>query len=222
MRVHPRTDSSDGRPQSGGRSSDCVEQLDLWCRNGEHSVTGPGPRTDEFLASRHVRMFVVRHGCAGDKQAWRGDDAERPLDPGGQQQADALCRLFDTVEPRRLVASPTARCLQTLQPLALRNALPIEAAGLLSPDGSIARLLDVEGHALDGAVLCTHGELMESVLATVRQQRVPVQAERDDDDWLLAKGSSWLLELTAGGDVIALRHEAPLPLPDCAGHAASG
>jgi 8-oxo-(d)GTP phosphatase len=35
-------------------------------------------------------LLVIRHARSGDRDDWRGDDRERPLDKRGRRQADAL------------------------------------------------------------------------------------------------------------------------------------
>ena len=41
-----------------------------------------------------MRILVVRHGSAGNRLAWEGDDADRPLDPRGAAQAAARAEAF--------------------------------------------------------------------------------------------------------------------------------
>lgn len=174
---------------------------------------------DELAGSR---LVVVRHACAGDKQAWKGADAERPLDDGGMAQARALVPLLAGAGVRRLVTSPTVRCTQTLQPLSRQIHVAIERSDLLCPDGSVLDLLEREWASQSGTVICTHGEVMLPLLARVRAQGARIVGERLDDEWLLTKASVWHLTFDEEGRVIELRHEAPLPLPDCGVHADSG
>ena len=173
------------------------------------------------MRDRSVHVVVVRHGCAGDKQTWLADDFERPLDEGGIRQAQALAQALAAGPVERLVASPTRRCTQTLEPLAIRLRLAIESFDVLRPDGSILDVLDAEWQAFDGVVMCTHGELMQPLLAAVKEHDVRIVAQPGDDEWLLTKGSAWHLTFNADGNIVQLRHEAPLPLPGCAAHALS-
>src|SRR5262245_7909140 len=110
--------------------------------------------------SESSTVTIVRHACAGDKHAWQGDDDQRPLDPGGVDQAVALADTLVDSSVQRLVASPLRRCVDTLQPLATRLGLEVETTQRLSPDGSVTELLHDVSPQLAGAVLCTHGELM--------------------------------------------------------------
>ena len=102
-------------------------------------------------------MSIVRHGCAGDSEAWAGDDAERPLDDGGFEQATALASALDDVSVTRLIASPTRRCVQTLQPLSAHVGLDIDHSPRLGPEGSLIDIVENDWTSLLGSVLCTHG-----------------------------------------------------------------
>ena len=186
-------------------------------------MSEPSAVSSANLAQQRGRKIVtiVRHACAGDKQAWRGDDAQRPLDEGGARQAEALADTLDIASVQRLVASPMKRCIDTLAPLAARLKLDIEPTERLGPDGSIEELLGDERALPSGTVVCTHGELVRPVLKHIQADLVPIHAERDDDEWLLSKGSAWRLVIDPDGDVIEMTHVAPLPLTHCGGHADS-
>lgn len=147
---------------------------------------------------------LVRHACAGDREAWDGDDAERPLDAVGREQALALAELLGLRPAGRLVSSPTRRCTETLAPLAARWEVPVEEDEALAADAGADALLDLAtARAFDGDVLCTHGEAMEALLP--RFADVPVTGDRDD---LLAKGTLW--ELTVDDGVVTrVRHVVP-------------
>ena len=172
------------------------------------------------VACSTVRVLVVRHGCAGDKAEWRGDDAARPLDRAGLAQAGALVGLLGDAGVRRVLSSPTARCRQTVEPLAARLGLPVEDSSDLAVDGRVL-LAELAGHdgAFDRALACTHGELMRPLLEEARAGGAAVVADRDDDDWLLAKGTGWELDLDADGRVACLRHLVPDAPVACTEHA---
>lgn len=119
-----------------------------------------------------------------------------------------------------LIASPTMRCVQTLQPLSQHFGLAIVRSERVGPDGSLFDLLTADPRSLNGTVVCTHGELMEPLLEELRRRQTPILTERDDPDWLLSKGSAWHLTFD-DRQFTGLRHEAPMPLPDCAVHASS-
>ena len=166
-----------------------------------------------------MRVYVVRHACAGRKEEWEGADSERPLDVVGREQAAALSELLKVRGVRRLLSSPTRRCIETLEPLAAASDMEIEAVHALASNASTETLLDLVTDPLnDDAVLCTHGEVMRPLLAWLRQSGVRIEPH-DDDDHLLGKGTGWLVGV-AGDEPRTLEHLAPAPWRECALHPA--
>jgi 8-oxo-dGTP diphosphatase len=104
---------------------------------------------------------LVRHASAGDRAAWTGDDRLRPLDKRGRRQAAELVQLLRGFEVLRVVSSPYARCVETLEPLAAAVGLPVERDDRLAEGmGSAARDLLREGCV----VCCTHGDVVGDLL----------------------------------------------------------
>lgn len=128
-------------------------------------------------------IFFVRHADAGDRSAWVGDDANRPLDETGRRQAEALVSLLEGRDVSRIFSSPYLRCTQTVEPLAVARRLPIEHRQELAEGASkedvLALLRDAEKG--DSVVLCTHGDVVEAVLGHESE-----------------KGSTWVLERQGG------------------------
>jgi 8-oxo-dGTP diphosphatase len=165
-------------------------------------------------------IWLVRHACAGHKDEWRGDDERRPLDPAGWRQAEGLAALLAPLHPARLVSSPVLRCVQTLEPLAARTGLPVEARQELRVDSHAdvaalvaERLVDP---AYEGAVACTHGEVMRPLLTGWRQTGLVVDGADPGDEQLLLKGSAWRLDLVGGR--LHLRLYAPFARAECPTH----
>ncbi len=169
-----------------------------------------------------VVIHLVRHACAGKKGEWTGPDAERPLDPAGERQADALRRTLHGTPVTALLASPTRRCLQTLEPLADRLDRDVEASEHLRADVAAADLLRyLVDPALDGAVLCTHGEVMGALLPLLRASGTAIQPPGTPDEELLVKGTAWRLDIDpADGEVLRLQHLRPSPEAECQHHRA--
>lgn len=130
---------------------------------------------------------------------------------------------FESVPVARILTSPARRCQQTVEPLAERRGVPVEWVPGLLPGGDAEYLqqlilgLDDEGSDR-AAVVCTHGETMRPLLATVRQRDGKIIATRDDDDWLLRKGTGWELTLNGNGSIVALRHLVPPAMLTCPAH----
>jgi phosphohistidine phosphatase SixA len=109
-------------------------------------------------------VLLVRHAQAGDRLAWAGPDAARPLDGRGRRQAEALVAQLATYDVGRIVSSPAARCVQTVEPLARARGLTVETDDALavdrqSHDGAAL----VESLAAD-VVVCAHGGLEHEVV----------------------------------------------------------
>jgi phosphohistidine phosphatase SixA len=170
-----------------------------------------------------MAVYLIRHACAGDKEGWQGRDTDRPLDPVGIHQAGVLAQHLATTPIHRLLTSPAHRCVQTVEPIARGHDVPIETHDDLAPDGDPGRLRDLIT-ALDAtsAALCTHGELMRPLLADLRHAGTRIVARRDDDEWLLAKGTAWALTLDPTGAIVVLEHLAPRTLPACPHHERAG
>jgi 8-oxo-dGTP diphosphatase len=154
-------------------------------------------------------LLVVRHADAGDKRTWRGPDVLRPLSPTGQRQAEGLVVRLEDYPVERILCSPTLRCQQTVEPLALDRMLRIESVPALGVDTTPAQLLtlfwDLE---LQNSVLCTHGEGIGLLLTRLIADALLVE---DPLDW--PKGSTWLLQRTDQRQVRG-RLLAPLVLSD--------
>ncbi|WP_236667018.1 MULTISPECIES: NUDIX hydrolase [unclassified Nonomuraea] len=121
-------------------------------------------------------LVLVRHGSAGSRNEWQGEDAERPLDATGRAHAANLARVLPAYRPEVLVSSPSARCVQTLEPYLA--AMPHEAGGTGTRAGAgirIEPLLSEEGQdprktpALVGdlalpAAVCSHGKVLPELV----------------------------------------------------------
>jgi hypothetical protein len=103
-----------------------------------------------------VQMLLVRHASAGQRQDWRGDDLDRPLDAVGAQQAALVARRLAPLAPARLLSSPARRCQQTMAPLAGATGVAVELVPWLAVDSQQAAasaltelMLAVDGRRLD-------------------------------------------------------------------------
>jgi phosphohistidine phosphatase SixA len=108
-----------------------------------------------------VRVLLVRHARAGDRNAWIGDDAVRPLDAKGRKQAKRLAKTLAELGATRLVSSPSVRCVQTFEPAARRLGLPLEERAELaegSTRGEVMALLEELGGSVPA--LSTHGDVI--------------------------------------------------------------
>ena len=157
--------------------------------------------------SRSV-FHLVRHAHAGDRAAWTGDDAARPLSEKGWRQARGLVELLPR-QPRlrRVVSSPSLRCVQTVEPLAEAYALRVEEDERLlegaDPRDALA-LVEAELARGDGVAACSHGDVIPGVLELLMQR----DEVRFEDRLIWQKGSTWVLE-GDGGAVVRARYLPP-------------
>jgi 8-oxo-(d)GTP phosphatase len=109
-------------------------------------------------------LLLIRHGRAGDRDEWTGDDRRRPLDDRGWAQAAALPDLLAPYAVERVLTSPADRCVQTVQALSRARGIEIEVRDELGEDrqesDGAALVQQMLGTAV--AVAC-HGGLAEVV-----------------------------------------------------------
>jgi 8-oxo-dGTP diphosphatase len=130
-----------------------------------------------------MAIILVRHGSAGKRGAWSGDDRLRPLDARGRKQADGIASALADRGVDRILSSPYARCIQTVEPLAAALELDVEERPELAEGaGPSAPSSLTEEMADRNAVLCTHGDVVEDILGE------PIK-----------KGAAYVLERTQNG-----------------------
>jgi 8-oxo-(d)GTP phosphatase len=173
---------------------------------GSRISTNGRDRSSTFSA----RVVLVRHGRADTKAGWSGDDALRPLDSIGHQQAMGLVDVLVPIGPGRVLSSPVLRCQQTVEPVAMKLGLIVESSFALVPDaglralGMIRELSSVP--SLIAPLLCTHGELMGSLLSELASQD-DVNLPHEPPG---VKGSAWILDFL-GQKMSSARYVAPRP-----------
>jgi 8-oxo-dGTP diphosphatase len=116
-----------------------------------------------------VPLYIVRHAKAESRSAWTDDDAVRPLTAEGVAQAEAIAEVLAPAAAGPLLSSPYLRCLQTLAPLADRLGLSVLPDERLSEGAPFEPALDLLGDVPDGAVLCSHGDVIPSVLGLLER-----------------------------------------------------
>ena len=151
-------------------------------------------------------VLIVRHGSAGSKSRFSGDDKIRPLDKKGRAQAEALVAQLSCFGPTDVYAADRVRCHQTVEPLAEELGVTInneptltEEAYADNPKRGRRRVLQIAG-AHRAPVICTQGKVIPDLIAW--------WCERDGvrpDKSRNRKGSTWVLSL-AEGRLIAADH----------------
>jgi 8-oxo-(d)GTP phosphatase len=144
-----------------------------------------------------MALLLVRHGHAGRRSAFKGDDRLRPLSKRGVSQAIALVPILAGYRPERILSSPYLRCCETVQPTAEALELPVETLEELA-----------EGHAADveqlirrmvgeSAVLSTHGDVAAAELESL----VAGGGARPEQP-RLQKGDVWVIGSSDSSPVI--------------------
>lgn len=146
-----------------------------------------GMDVEAAVAQREIH--VVRHGAAGDRSEWEGDDHDRPLTAAGQAQAADIAEQASELQLERILSSPYLRCVQTVQPLADRVGLPVEKVEALAegPDPlALSKLVrDIGGTRV---LLSSHGDVIPMTLEYLQEMGV-----RFLSDIEYRKGSTWVV-----------------------------
>jgi phosphohistidine phosphatase SixA len=159
-------------------------------------------------------VVLVRHGSAGDRASWPGDDRERPLDPEGVAQARAVVPLLDLLNVRRVLSADVLRCLETVGPYAETHHVPVESEPLMSesgfqthPDRAVERLLTVVAER-EPVVVCSQGKAMPDLIA-----QLCVRLGHDAPaDTSTRKGGFWMLNVAGNGKLRIVATERFDPL----------
>lgn len=126
---------------------------------------------DRFFAHpRRTRaLVVVRHAEALPRKSWEQADPLRPLTQGGHAQATALTQVLSAYGVRRLISSPSIRCVQTLAPAAgvlevATDTVPALSEEDFTPDGVRPLLTGLLAGSTRSTALCTHRPVLPTVL----------------------------------------------------------
>ena len=156
-------------------------------------------------------VLVVRHGTAGRKSRFSGDDTKRPLDKRGRAQAEALVAQLMAFGATDVYAADRLRCHQTVEPLAEELGVAIQNEPTLTEE-SYAKNAKRARHrmlriaAQEGTpVICTQGKVIPDLIAWWCE-RDGVRPDKSRNH----KGSTWVLSLSAGGLVAANHIGGPL------------
>jgi 8-oxo-dGTP diphosphatase len=154
-----------------------------------------------------MSIFVVRHAKAASRHDWDGDDDERPLTKSGRRQSDEIARQLASEAITGVWSSPSARCVQTVEPLAQVHGLDVIREPRLAEGSALDEVLGLLTEVPDGAVLCSHGDVIPELLdGLVRRGTHVVGAP----DW--RKGTVWTLDPPGADGAVATARADPPPL----------
>jgi len=141
-------------------------------------------------------VVLVRHALAGKRGTWSGPDSARPLDHAGRVQARALGPMLAALSPELILSATARRCTQTIEPLAARLDLPIEADSAFDEPkpgqdpadvaaGAATRLAELALEC-EAVAACSQGKVIPPALARLSGLGTARA-------WTTPKGSGWLL-----------------------------
>ena len=136
-----------------------------------------------------MSLFLVRHAKAGKRSQWDDDDSLRPLVAEGVRQSEVIAEAIAPLHPTALFSSPFLRCVQTLEPLGKAVGLPVVAHELLAEGVDFIGTVDWMHTLADGAVMCSHGDVIPEVIDALERRGMEVSGFRES-----RKGSVWVLE----------------------------
>jgi 8-oxo-(d)GTP phosphatase len=223
-----RVDYWAGRPVPDGQDSfrpndevDAVDWLPVPAARGRLSYPHDTVILDDFAAgpADTVPLMLLRHASAGSKNAWPGDDLDRPLDAGGAAASDELALLLSCYGPGRVITSAAERCVATVRPYAAMTGAKLEiepaltvgqrgepgADGAPEPDlgaGAAARLVARIVAGGLPAVVCAHRENLPPLLAAA----CAALGTDPPPSSPLRKGGFWVLHIADGLLAAAEQH----------------
>lgn len=135
-----------------------------------------------------MKVLLIRHAKAGDRDRWTKPDEIRPLTAPGKEQAEALVTQLADFVIERVISSGYARCVQTVEPLAAARGLEVETDEALAEGASLEATLGLIANLHGPAALCTHGDVLGNV----------IDAVPGADPSLGKKASTWVLDVDEG------------------------
>lgn len=175
------------------------------------------PHDREVLASFAAEpadtatVLIVRHGTAGIKSRYKGDDRSRPLDKNGRAQAESLAGQLTAFGATDVYAADRVRCIQTVEPLAQELGVKIAAEATLTeeayaadPGAAHKRIAEIAARG-GTPVICTQGKVIPFLLAWWRGSEKPDKSRN-------RKGSTWVLSLHGDRIVAADYIDSPLAI----------
>ncbi len=133
-------------------------------------------------------IYLVRHAKAGERRLWTDDDVERPLSKRGWKQSESLAKRLAAHGASALYSSSYVRCMQTLEPLGRLIGAEVQPEPRLFEDEPFEPVLELLGEVENGAVLCSHGDIIPATIRALHRRGMHVDTP---PDW--GKASTWVL-----------------------------
>jgi 8-oxo-dGTP diphosphatase len=166
---------------TGGRFEANREVDEIWWASLAEARTRLDPAHDARVLKRFAAdtrrtrpVVVVRHASAGDKRAWAGDDADRPLDRKGLAQSVTIGALLTAYGVEQAGSADVRRCRDTLDPLARSAGVDVEvlpattvAAFDDDREAGTQAVLDLVTHASGAVAWCGQREVIPHLTAAL-------------------------------------------------------
>ncbi len=207
-----------------GDEGDEVDEL-RWLRPGDAlgrlSYERDVPAIERFLADLRPTwpLVLARHGSAGDRASWTAEDALRPLDEVGEEQAAVLGSVLTAYGVTSVHSADVARCVDTVSGYATSVGTTVVAEPAMSEAGwadhdleGLERLLTLAQTRVATVLSSQRGSipgLLAGLLSALGAATPPDLSTR--------KGGFWVLHLAAPAEpeglpeLVALERFEPAP-----------
>jgi 8-oxo-dGTP pyrophosphatase MutT (NUDIX family) len=184
--------------------SDEVDSL-RWVSPAVAASTLTYERDRNFVAATAAQarstavVLLVRHAKAGSRSRWKGEDADRPLDATGREQAQGLRHALRWFGPAAIRAATPLRCVQTVAPLAADLGLAVGSEPALAEEAygkdPAAGLDRVLAAAAAGGVtaLCSQGGVIPDLVGILAAMHGVTVGRRSGHKIPSRKSSVWAL-----------------------------
>ena len=141
-----------------------------------------------------TRVYLVRHGNAGVRSKWKGQDKNRPLTEKGQQQSLGVAEILARHPITEIWASPALRCAETVVPVADKIGADIQTTKLLKEFTDLDHIHQYLKTLGPGSiVLSAHKDWIGPLIKDLDAGGVKLRGARK---W--PKASVWILDLVDG------------------------
>jgi phosphohistidine phosphatase SixA/8-oxo-dGTP pyrophosphatase MutT (NUDIX family) len=139
-------------------------------------------------------LILLRHAKAISRDAWQGDDDDRPLDDLGENQARRLLAIYQVFNLSQIHTSDAVRCFSTVEPMAKGLGIKLEVTGALSESGyrkDKERAFDYAKEifkADSNSLICSHNPILPKML-----NKLTKKSDVDADEEKLLPADGWVL-----------------------------
>ncbi|MDX6229374.1 MAG: 8-oxo-(d)GTP phosphatase [Frankiales bacterium] len=176
---------------------------------------------ERFLADLRPTwpLVIARHGSAGDRASWAGDDTLRPLDEVGEEQTRVLTAILAGYDVKAVHSADVARCTDTVAPYAASIGVDVVPEPSMSEAGfdpddllGVDRVVALAASGVP-TVVSSQRPVIPGLIAGV----LTALGGAVPPDLSTRKGGFWVLQLTgpAGGsdlpELVSVERFEPVP-----------